>query len=41
VFGVAHTLARLVVEEGLLALAVELEHILLVNREDVAAVVDD
>jgi len=41
VLGVAHAFAGAVVEESLLAEAQELEHVLLLDCEDVAAVVDD
>ena len=41
VLGVAHALARVDVEEGLLAEARELEHVLELDRQDVAALVDD
>jgi len=41
VLGVAHAFAGAVVEERLFAEAHELEYVLLVDRQDVAAVVDD
>jgi len=41
VLGALHALARLGVEEGLLAEPLELDHVLLEHRQDVAAVVHD
>jgi len=41
VLGIAHAFAGAVVEERLFAEAHELEYVLLVDRQDVSAVVDD